>query len=202
MPINFGVPKMQKDNYKFKVGDNKIRVLAMSDDWLISHFTKTGSIPCLNDIFGNGDCEKCQEKGDDGKKKNNPSAKKIAYLWDYDLDKIVMAFISKGVINELQTLSETEDYNYNELPMPYDVIIKYDDKAAPKDMYKVIPGRANKEVPQGTMDELGKKKPLDQIVESIRAKNSIAKVEEPADEPLHHEGQEDIDPETGQPFVF
>ena len=167
MPIDLGVPKLQKDRFKFQVGENKVRVLDLSTDWHIAHFSSTGSVQCGNDIFGEGPCKLCADK-------KSRSAKKIAYLYDYASQKVVLAFLPKTIVNELQSLSEQAEYDYSSFPMPYDIKVVHDPKAAAKDQYKTYAGRTNSPVNSEVTEDLEKRKPLDQIMESIRSKQSPA----------------------------
>jgi hypothetical protein len=189
--MDLGVPKLQKDKYKFEPGENKVRVLDLSNEWLIAHFTKTGSIECLNDIDGTGDCSLCQpnEKGE----KKQRTTKKLGYLYAYDGDKVVMAFIPRTVVTELENFSNSKEYDFSSFPMPYDVTIISNPKAAPKDKYKVLPARENTDIPSGALEELAKRKPLDQIIESIKNKQISAEpiADEPADEDSHGEVREE-----------
>lgn len=190
MPIDLGVPKLSKDRFRFQPGENKVRVLDLSREWLISHFTKTGNIECLNTITGEGDCSLCHDK-------KQRTAKKLGYLYSYVDEKIVLAFVPRTVVTELQNFSNTEEYDYSEFPMPYDVTVTYDPKAAAKDKYKTLPARQNTPLLSGVLDDLQKRKPLDQIVESIRNKQVEA-------EPINDDEEKPSDysdiPEEQIPF--
>ncbi len=189
--MDFGIPKQPKDfdRFEFAEKDNKVRVLDISSDTLVTHFTANGKIQCTE----TEDCEECQRekaKGKDGKK---PAWKRLAYIWDYKKEKIMLAFIPKSVVMGIEDLSNQEDWVFESLPMPYDINVVHNSKAAPKDMYKVFPTPNTKPLSSEAMEDFAKLTPLDEIVDKIKANQSIVSVEP--------EKSEDLD-ENGEPFVF
>ena len=191
MPIDLGIPKSQQNYFSFEEGNNKVRVLDMSNTSLNTHFAKGATYQCP----GEETCPFCKL----GKK---PSWKKVAYLFDYKTNSIQLAFLPKSVLIELENLSSVEGFAYDNLPMPYDVTVKYTQNAAPKDKYKTYGVPKFVPVPEDIMTEMEKRKPLDQIVESIALKQvmpadlEVTPEAEPEEvEPVHDEATVPVNPD-------
>lgn len=69
-----------------------------------------------------------------------------------------------SVFKAIGALQLDEDWTFRDLPMPYDIKIKYDSQASPGDMYKVNPSPRREAIPADVLDILSKKPSLDEVV--------------------------------------
>ena len=163
------------DWFKFQKGVNKIRVLASSSEPIANHFIgENGSSKNVVCIGKNEGCPfhgKDAPVGKDGKPKK-PSIKYLMYIIDRKNDAIRLVSVAYSVVKQIGELQMTEDWEFDSLPMPYDLTVKYDPDAAPNDKYKVIASPKRELVNQETLNQLAELKPLDEILEKIKAKQA------------------------------
>src|SRR3990167_2456607 len=156
--------------FKFAEGKNKIRIL-VEGEIMATHFVGNKGYACYGikegcPFHGNG-----APRDDKGAIKK-PSAKLITYVLDRNAENQhpQQAEIAYSVVKQINTFAEEKDYAFSEFPMPYDLTVVYDKKAAPTDMYKVIPGAAREPLSQDILDELEKVPPVSQTVERKKAR--------------------------------
>ena len=156
--------------FKFKEGKNRIRIL-VEGEIIATHFIGGKGYTCF------GIKEGCPHHGDSAPKNEDgstkkPSAKLITYVLDRNAEDEhpQQAEIAYSVVKQINTFAGEKDYAFSEFPMPYDLTVVYDKKAAPTDMYKVIPGAAREPLSQDILDELEKVPPVSQTVERKKAR--------------------------------
>lgn len=130
---------------KLDRGDTRLRILEVASKPLVKHFVDGKPILCSGP-----DCPNHTEKA---------SVKYPSYIL---LEGNVLSYdIPNSVYKAVGALQLDQDYAFNELPMPYDIKIKYDPDASPAEMYKVIPSPKRELLADGVVAELAKKKRLD-----------------------------------------
>lgn len=191
------------DRFKFKDGDNRIRILAGGEP-IATHFLNNRGYTCFGKNKG------CPFHGDGAIKDKTgkeikPSVKFVMYLLDKkNIDNsIQLAFIPYSVIKQIEALQGNEDYGFNSLPMPYDLAIKYNPSASPADMYSTIPSPKREDIAPEILEELENKKSIKEIVEQIKknARDSanIITDEQSDDE---SESESESEPEIDSGTVF
>lgn len=161
------------DRFQFQEGTNKLRVLAMSADPLAKHFMGKGKpgVTCVGIKEGctlHGDNAPLDDKG----KPTKVSIKYLVYALDRKDNKIKLIYMPYSVCKAIGELQMEEDWTFDDMPMPYDINVKYDPKAAPMQMYVVTPSPARNPLTPEVQSELAGLKSLDTILESIKKKQS------------------------------
>jgi len=207
MAHNFkeSIGEAQKDydlggtRFKFKEGDTKVRILDSSKEPIATHFIqeggKTKPVVCVGAKNG------CQYHGSGAPTDKNgnvkkPSVKYVMYLLDRDDNSIKRADVAYSIVKSLSSLQEKPDWAFEDLPMPYDIVITYDSKAAPNDMYKVTPSPKASVLSAETLAELKdlkKNHSLDDIVAKAKGAASAALEETPS--LSEDEDEDEIKPE-------
>jgi len=156
--------------FKFKEGKNKIRIL-LEGEIIATHFVGGKGYTCFGIKEGCPYHGENAPKNDDGSARK-PAAKLITYVLDRNSEDAhpQQAEIPYSVVKQINTFAGEKDYAFTEFPMPYDLTVAYDKKAAPNDMYKVIPGAARDPIPPEILDEMGRVPPISQTIERKKAR--------------------------------
>lgn len=149
--------KSSSDWFKFKEGDNKMRILAEPAK-LFEKF-KRG-------VVYKG-CDFAHEA----------TMKYLTYILDYSDNRIKTAKIPYGVMEQIVGFMTNEDYQFTEFPMPYDITIKATGAGTKEVSYTVMPARNNTGIDGAVIAELGKKKTPIEIVDKMQ-ENQIKKDKE------------------------
>lgn len=156
--------------FKFQEGDTRVRVLASALEPIATHFLPSNK-PAICIGVRNG----CPYHGNgaifdkEGKEKK-ASIKYPMYLLLRDIESITYAEVPYSIVKALTDLKNNTDWSFDELPMKYDIIVKYNSNASPAEMYKVMPSPSGQPIPQSILDELTTKKDLDEIVKDLKVK--------------------------------
>lgn len=153
------------DWFSFEEGDNKVRILTPMPP-VAEHF-KAGY--CV----GHGNCPECEKTvtDKDGKEKpNKPSVKYLCYVLDYKDNKVKLAKFPYVIFSAIKDMKDSEEYAFDDMPMPYDLIIKATDAGTTKVKYTVMAGRSNSDVSEETLEKLSKMTPPDEIKAKMREK--------------------------------
>lgn len=156
----------QSDAYQFEKGPNKFRVLTMSEKPLATHWVGKKSFNCI------GEEEGCQYHGDNAPKNDKgeparPSIKYLSYVLDRKTSEVKMMYMPYSICKAIGELQMSDDYSFNDLPMPYDLTVNFDPDASPAQMYSVIPSPKVTEVPADFMAKVKEMKSVDEIREQI-----------------------------------
>lgn len=161
------------DQFKFKQGPNKIRVLACSTKPLASHYVAKGqSYTCIGEdkgCFFHGENALLDDKGMPKK----PSIQYLIYLLDRTDNKVKFCYSPYSIIKAITNLQNTEDYTFKDIPMPYDLNVTYDENAGPAQKYVILPSPKFEPVSAEVLAELKTKKSLDEIREKIKEKGKV-----------------------------
>jgi len=137
---------------KVERGTTKIRVLACASEPTVKHFVEGKPVECT----GPKNCQNHKEK---------ISVKYKTYVLVRPGNEIQTWDMPRAVFNALGNLQMTPDWEFDGLPMPYDVSVTYDPDASPNDKYKTLPSPKREEVPAEVLAELGAKEPLSDVKE-------------------------------------
>ncbi len=96
----------------------------------------------------------------------------VTWLWDYSENALKLAFLPITIVRAIAALQAKPDYAFTEVPMPYDLLIDAQKPGTIDVEYSVTAARANSDVPQEALDALAKEKPVADVVELIKQKNT------------------------------
>lgn len=185
-----------RDFFKFEKGDNRLRILALAQEPLATHFLLGKErVTCIGVSRGckyHGENAPKDEKGNE----KRPSVKYPAYVIDRKTEDIRLVYLPFSIVTALRDLKSNVDWAFEELPMPYDITVAFDPDAAGKDMYKVIPSPKQVAVTAEILEKLSKLKAIDEIADSAREKAaSEAGVSlDTTDEEIQIQGESDSEP--------
>ena len=157
----------KNDWWKAKEGDNRIRILTDGEKYPEhNRFDKN---------FENGDyvgicvgkekgCPACLSG------RLTPSVKYLFWILDNEDGTIKLAKLTYGIVSQLSELLKDPDWAFEEMPMPYDVNIRYTESAAPANKYKLIPSPKRTPVTETVLQAISDKKSPREIIEAISAK--------------------------------
>ncbi len=145
------------DWYKYKEGDNKIRIM--------SDFLKTQGIQ-RGKMTAGYITDKNRPQGDD---------KVTTKFWAWAIvrgktpeeDEFKIVSFGQGLVEQLGAYRHSPDYKFESFPMPYDINIRADKAGTIDVTYTMIPARANTEVTEAELGILLKKKTIETIYSQI-----------------------------------
>lgn len=174
---DYGVKR--SEFYKFQEGENKIRILSVSQSPIATHFfgPTTKPVVCVGISRG------CKYHGENAPKdkegnEKTPGLKYLAYILDRrEPDKIQQADLAASVfgqLNKLRGTDESGDWYFESFPMPYDLNITLNADEAPAKKYMVAPGKNETPVPEDILEQLEGMRDLDELVEARKSKSTNA----------------------------
>lgn len=158
-----------KDTFKFKEGENRIRVLSPGKPLATHRVSAKEFHTCYGADNG---CPYHTEENE------RPNVKFVMWVLDRSDGKVKLAYMPYTIMKYLRDFQNNPEYEFFDLPMPYDVIIKAT-KAGTKDVdYSVIAARSNVELGKEELEEYGKKKDVADLIESWKAKERLPSLDE------------------------
>lgn len=126
------------------------------------------------------------------KGKKNP--KYVCWVFDYADQKVKLYFMPPTVYKMIEGLQESEEYRFDELPMPYDLTLNAKSAGTIEVNYQLTPARANSDMPVECMAQLVSKEPIEEVVKKLNEKNGAGEAEP------EYEADEDVNPldESGE----
>lgn len=146
-PVNFGAELKSDEEkhgiggggnsifYNFKEGNDNILRILQKGEPILYFFIGKGQRP--RTLYG-------MEKGDPTRDENGnypekKSVKYIMYAIDRSDNRVKQVEMPYSVMRDIKVLQENPDYQFDSLPMPYDIRVTYDKSESPANMYKVTP---------------------------------------------------------------
>lgn len=160
------------DFHRLETGDTKIRVLT---DFVEVKQVWEGVYPNSKPL---GMLRKGQTLGSGQSVKTSGWAWTIVRGEKSDTMKIITFPMS--IISKLANLKKSDDYAWEDMPMPYDVTIHNTGEGG--DRYSITPARQNTELTEEELADLEAKNSIEEIVEKIKDKQSDIEVDYPQDE--------------------
>lgn len=115
--------------------------------------------------------------------KGNKTFKFVGWICDYVDGKVKLYFFPKTVYEAIGSLQVTEDYAFEDMPMPYDVSINAKNAGTKEVEYQVMPARSNTPVDQEILTQLAGKKTIEEVIAQLKENDS--KNGNTAPEPQH-----------------
>jgi len=177
-----GEAKQESDFYKMKVGDNKVRVLTQFErvDQLFEGEYPNGKYAGMVD-------EEYRAKG---------SEKVSTQGWAWGVDRetggVKIMQFGRGILKLIAGLRASDEYAFNEYPMPYDITIKNTGEGPAR--YSIVAARKNTEITEDEQVELDKKTAISDIIKKIKEKggNTDNKAENKAEAGTYPQPEGDI----------
>jgi hypothetical protein len=138
------------DKFKFKEGENRVRVLS-------------ASVPLQNTYKGETRVKFVTQVWDYDAAKDQEGK---------SIGKLQLAFFPITIVRAIAAMQAKPDYAFTEVPMPYDLLIDAKNAGTIDAEYSVTAARTNTPVPQEALDALAKEKPIAEIGELIKQKNA------------------------------
>lgn len=113
-----------------------------------------------------------------GEYAGNPTLKFVTRIIDRVDGQVKIAFFPYTVIKMLKGLQENIEYAFTEIPMPYDIDINAKNAGKKEVDYTIVPSRNNIELTAEEVVLVEKEKPLEDIVEKLKAKVELEKPKE------------------------
>ena len=140
--------KKSGDWFKFKEGDNTIRILTEPE--ILYEDFKLGI--CYTD---------CGFQG---------SVKGLVYILDRADGCIKLMKLSYNLLQQLESYESDSDYGFSGFPMPYDITVKAEKAGTKEVKYTYLP-RPVKEVEQKIINDLAQEKPCAEVIDIMKEKN-------------------------------
>ena len=99
--------------------------------------------------------------------KGNRNVKFVCWILDYVDNKIKLYFMPFTILKAIESLQLSEDYSFEEVPMPYDITINAKNAGTKEVDYQVVPARANTSLSQEVLDELEGKASIKEVIEKL-----------------------------------
>ena len=152
------------DQFKFVEGDNRLRVLSPGKP--IATHRGFANPKEFHTCYGveNG----CPYHGENEAPRT--SVHFVMWILDRTDSKVKLAYMPYTIMKALRDLQNNPDYEFDNLPMPYDITVKAT-KAGTKEVeYSVVPARKNEPLTVEEQSAFMDKKTVDEVIEGMYAK--------------------------------
>jgi hypothetical protein len=156
------------DTFKFQEGDNRIRVLSPGKPIATHRISQKEYHTCYGAENG------CPYHTDGVP---DPNVKFVMWVIDRKDKKIKLAFMPYTIIKNLTMLQNDPDYQFNGLPMPYDINVNANKAGTKEVTYTVLP-KKEEALTSDELAEFEKQKPIDDVIERLKSKESKGEDEE------------------------
>ena len=169
----------ESDFYKFKDGDNKLRILT-EPTIQVSRFgygiCYEGAAYCQQSELDKEYERKMAEaksQGKDPKKVSRPMLTKKWMAWAIDRSngKLVIVTLPYRISKSLREHMDSEESGFEGFPMPYDINIKAKNAGTKEVEYEFIASRKDTPVTKEELHELEGKTPVDQILDRMKSRS-------------------------------
>lgn len=130
--------------------------------------------------------------------KGTKTFKWLCYVLDRKDGKLKLYFMPHRIYKAIEALQMNPEYQFFDVPMPYDLTVNVENAGTMEVKYAVIPARKETPLTAGEQMELAKAKPLADIKAKLREKQAKKAAEAPPPTD-HDEAQLD---ENGEPYPF
>ena len=120
--------------------------------------------------------------------KGTPNFKFVCWVYDYRDFKIKLFFMPMTIARALDSFQKSDDYAFEEMPMPYDVTINATGAGTKEVKYQLVAARANTVVPIEASEQLAKKEPIESVIVKLKENEARKPQDEQAESrPEYHE---------------
>ena len=100
--------------------------------------------------------------------KGRETTKFVGYILDRKDGKVKVAFLPYTIIKAITALQLSDDYKFDEVPMPYDINVIAKKAGTIEVEYQVIPARKETFLTDQEFEALQAKTPIEQFIEKLR----------------------------------
>jgi hypothetical protein len=105
-----------------------------------------------------------------GEFQGKPNFKWLCYVLDRVDNKVKPFFMSHTIYKQIEALQMSDDYAFNEVPMPYDITINAKGAGTKEVEYTIMPARKESSLTPDELFELSEKKPLADLKKALDEK--------------------------------
>lgn len=106
-----------------------------------------------------------------GSYKGTPNFKWFTRVLDRADGKVKVWFMPHTIMKLVRDLQQSDDYGFDEVPMPYDITLNAKNAGTKEVEYSVVPARKNTPLTQEELALIDALKPLKEVQAAIRAKS-------------------------------
>ena len=99
--------------------------------------------------------------------KGSINYKHACYIIDREDGNVKLAFLAKTIISQIAAYQNSEDYGFEDVPMPYDVTINAKGAGSKEVKYTVIPAKEEVPLSSSEVQELSQKKPIADVLKRM-----------------------------------
>ena len=99
--------------------------------------------------------------------KGTRNVKFVCWVLDYADGKVKLYFMPFTILKAIESLQISEEYNFEEVPMPYDITINAKNAGTKEVDYQVVPARSNSPVSQEVLNEFSSKAGIPEVLEEL-----------------------------------
>lgn len=94
----------------------------------------------------------------------------VTWIFDYTDNLVKLYFMPMSIMRAIESLQLTEDYQFDECPMPYDLLITATGAGTKEVKYQVNAARNNTPVPETALTQFAEKKSVEDVVAKLKEK--------------------------------
>lgn len=127
--------------------------------------------------------------------KGNRNVKFICWVLDYVDGKVKLYFMPFKILKSIEALQiATDDYRFDEVPMPYDITINATNAGTKEVNYSVLPARANSPIEKQVLDDLNGKASIADVIIKLKENDATNPDKQP---PTSSRLKAELDNEVG-----
>lgn len=126
-----------------------------------------------------------------------PTFKYVVYIYSYDERRVCVYFMPPTIYKAIESLQESEDYRFDEVPMPYDLTLNVKNAGKTTVDYQLLPARNESPVPVEASEAYARKKTIFDVVKELNEKDANdpskqPRPEEPTIEPVEEDDSREL----------
>lgn len=106
----------------------------------------------------------------------------LCYVIDRADGKVRAFFMPHVIYKQIEALQVNPDYEFDDVPMPYDLTITVTNAGTKEAKYLLVPARKNTPITDAEFEDFGKQKPLEELQAAINDKRAKSEGAQPHDE--------------------
>lgn len=104
--------------------------------------------------------------------KGKQRAQYVCWVYDYREERVRLYFMPPSIYKMIEGLQKSEEYGFEEIPMPYDISLNADGAGTIEVKYQVMASRTNTELTTSCIEQLDKKGPIEDVVAKLKEKEA------------------------------
>ena len=104
--------------------------------------------------------------------KGKSNFKYVAWVYDYAEQKVRLYFMPATIYKAIEALQTSEGYEFDELPMPYDITVNADGAGTKEVKYQITAARQNTDLPDECKAQLVNKESIEEVIKKLQEKEA------------------------------